>query len=140
MIRRLDHEEERKLLSTRRIARLGCVINGEPYVVPVNYIFDGEYAYVHSLPGRKITALRAHPRACLQVDLIEDTCHWQSVLAFGDFEEIHDPTERAYYLGKLLARYPLLTPVESAMAEDAEPPSIILFRIRIDKICGISES
>ena len=140
MIRRLDTVEERKLLNRGRIARLGCVIDGEPYIVPVNYIFDGGYAYVHSLPGRKITALRAHPRACLQVDLIEDSCHWQSVLAFGDFEEIHDSAERAYYLGKLLARYPLLTPVESVIAEDAEPPSIILFRIRIDKMCGISES
>jgi hypothetical protein len=61
------------------------------------------------------------------------------VLAFGDFEEVREPSERNYLLGKILARFPQLTPVEAAIAQDAEPPTVILFRIRIDKVRGVGE-
>jgi nitroimidazol reductase NimA-like FMN-containing flavoprotein (pyridoxamine 5'-phosphate oxidase superfamily) len=134
----LSEEEGRALLSTRGIGRLGCVDNGEPYVVPINYVFDDGSVYSHSLPGRKIEALRAHPRACLQVDEIKNDFEWRSVIAFGNFEEIRVPNERSSILGKLLARFPLLTPVESVMTPETEPHSVV-FRIRIDRITGVSE-
>jgi nitroimidazol reductase NimA-like FMN-containing flavoprotein (pyridoxamine 5'-phosphate oxidase superfamily) len=135
----LPEEEGRALLSTRGIGRLGCVDNGEPYVVPINYVFDEGSVYSHSLPGRKIEALRAHRRACLQVDEIENDFRWRSVIAFGNFEEIRVPSERRSILGKLLARFPLLTPVESVMAPDTTEPNSVVFRIRIDRVTGVSE-
>ena len=59
-------------------------------MVPINYVLDGESIYVHSLPGRKLEALRANPRACLQVDEVNDPYHWRSAIAFGDYEEVTD--------------------------------------------------
>jgi len=135
----LNEEEAKALLSSAKIGRLGCVDNGEPYVVPINYVFEDGSIYSHSLPGRKIDALRAHPRACLQVDEIEDDFNWRSVLAHGDFEEIRVPADRRVVLNKLLARFPSLTPVESVMARDASSPDSIVFRIRVDLITGVSE-
>jgi uncharacterized protein len=131
--------EARALLGACRIGRLGCIDNGEPYVVPINYVFEDESIYSHSLPGQKIEALRANPRACLQVDEIENDFSWRSVIAFGDFEEIRVPTDRRAILSKLLARFPLLTPVESVMAQDAAAPDSVVFRIRIDRITGVAE-
>jgi uncharacterized protein len=136
----LHKEEARKLLTRGRIGRLGCVDKGEPYVVPINYLFEDESIYSHSLPGRKIEALRAHPRACLQVDEIEDDLHWRSALAHGNFEEIREPSERRSILKKLMTRFPLLTPVESVLAQDAEALESIVFRIRVDSITGVVES
>jgi nitroimidazol reductase NimA-like FMN-containing flavoprotein (pyridoxamine 5'-phosphate oxidase superfamily) len=135
----LSEEEGRALLSTRGIGRLGCVDNGEPYVVPISYVFDEGSVYSHSLPGRKIEALRAHRRACLQVDDIKSDFEWRSVIAFGNFEEIRAPSDRRSILGKLLARFPLLTPVESVMTTDTSEPNSIVFRIRIDLITGVAE-
>lgn len=135
----LSEEEARALLGACRIGRLGCVDHGEPYVVPINYVFEDGAIYSHSLPGRKIDAMRAHPRACLQVDEIEDDFNWRSALAYGDFEEIRVPSDRRSVLEKLLARFPLLTPVESVMAQDAGAPDSIVFRIRIDRITGVAE-
>ena len=135
----LVEEEARALLSACRIGRLGCIDNGEPYVVPINYVFEEGSIYSHSLPGRKIDAMRAHPRACLQVDQIADDFHWRSAIAYGDFEEIRVSSDRRSILGKLLARFPLLTPVESVMAQDAGAPDPVVFRIRIDRLTGVAE-
>jgi nitroimidazol reductase NimA-like FMN-containing flavoprotein (pyridoxamine 5'-phosphate oxidase superfamily) len=108
-------------------------------VVPINYLFEDMAIYSHSMPGRKIEALRTHPRACLQVDEIQDDFNWRSVIAFGNFEEIRVPSDRRSILGKLLGRFPLLTPVESAIAQDAGAPDSIVFRIVIDRITGVEE-
>lgn len=135
----LQEDEARALLSACKIGRLGCVDNGEPYVVPINYVFEGESIYSHSLPGRKIDALRAHPRACLQVDEIENDFNWRSVIAYGNFEEIRVPSDRKSILRKLLTRFPLLTPVESVMTQDGSAPDSVVFRIRIDRITGVTE-
>ena len=139
MTRMLSEAEARKLIADRKIGRLGCVDNGEPYVVPINYVFEDESIYSHSLPGQKLDVLRAHPRACLQVDEIENDFEWRSVIAFGNFEEIRVQSDRRAVLGKLLARFPKLTPVESVMARDAGAPDSVVFRIRIDRITGVAE-
>jgi nitroimidazol reductase NimA-like FMN-containing flavoprotein (pyridoxamine 5'-phosphate oxidase superfamily) len=135
----LSEEEARALLSSVKVGRLGCLDNGEPYVVPINYAYENESIYSHSLPGRKMDALRSHPRACLQVDEIIDDFHWRSVIAYGNFEEIRVPSERRSILGKLLTRFPMLTPVESVMARDAAAPDSIVFRLLIDRITGVAE-
>lgn len=139
MTRMLDETEARKLIAAGKIGRLGCVDNGEPYVVPISYVFEDMSIYSHSMPGRKIEALRAHPRACLQVDEIRDDFNWRSVIAFGNFEEIRVPSDRRVILSKLLVRFPLLTPVESVMAQDAGAPDSIVFRIIVDRITGVEE-
>ncbi|MEK6283876.1 MAG: pyridoxamine 5'-phosphate oxidase family protein [Acidobacteriota bacterium] len=138
-MRALLEEEARALLSVCRIGRLGCVDKGDPYVVPINYVFEEGSIYSHSLPGRKIEVLRAHPRACLQVDEIENDFEWRSVIANGTFEEFRVPSDRRAILSKLIARFPLLTPVESAMAQDAGAPDSVVFRIVVDSITGVAE-
>lgn len=139
MIKQLNQNQSSELLRRGRIGRLGCIADDSPYIVPVNYVFDGECAYLHSLPGHKIEAMRAHPRVCLQVDEIEDELNWRSVLAFGIYEEITDRDERAKALNHLLARFSRLTPVESFIAGDAGAPNPIAYLIRVSRLTGISE-
>ena len=138
MITRLSQEEARALLAASRVGRLGCVYEGGPYVVPINYVLDGESLYVHSLPGRKLEALRANPRACLQVDTVIDAYHWRSAIAFGTFEEVTDPKERDQAVRMLLRSFPNLTPVESVPVHDGQS-SVIIFRIRVREITGVGE-
>ena len=139
MIKQLSQDQSHELLRRKRTARLGCIVDGGPYVVPVNYIFDGECAYLHSLPGYKIQAMRTDPRVCLQVDEIGDELNWKSVQVFGRYEEITNQQERSEALNHLLACFSRLTPVESFIAVDAGAPTPIVFRIRADRITGISE-
>ena len=140
MIKMLDKHEARKVLNAARVARMGCIVNGEPYIVPINYNFEDDCLYSHSLPGLKIDGLRENPRACVQVDEIESDLRWRSALAFGKFEEIKKQSERAEVLAKLLRRFPLLTPVESTLTADGYAPEVIVFRIKIDRVTGVAES
>ena len=139
MMKTLNTEEGRRLLKTARVVRLGCIVEGEPYVVPLNCHLEGDYLYSHSLPGLKIAGLRKNPKACVLVDDIESELRWRSVMAFGMYEEITNPNERADVLNKLLHKFSLLTPVESAIALDGAAAEVIVFRIKIERLTGVSE-
>jgi nitroimidazol reductase NimA-like FMN-containing flavoprotein (pyridoxamine 5'-phosphate oxidase superfamily) len=139
MMKMLSEDEARKLFQFARVARLGCIVNGEPYVVPINCQLEDEYLYSHSLPGLKISGLRENPRACVQVDEVESDLRWRSAIAFGKFEEITKQTERHEVLTKLLKKFPMLTPVESAIALDGSAAEVIVFKIRIERLTGVSE-
>jgi uncharacterized protein len=137
MIAQLGTKESREILADQRLGRLGCCLDNETYVVPVNYLFEDDCIYIHSLPGRKIQMLRANPRACLQVDDIVDDYNWRSVLVTGWYEEVHDAAEREHKLAALFRHLPHLTPVESRMKSGSE--QAILFRIRVERITGVCE-
>ena len=139
MMKMLSDDEARRLFQFAKIVRLGCIVNGEPYVVPINCHLEDDCLYSHSLPGLKISGLRENPRACVQVDEIESDLHWRSAIAFGKFEEITKSNERAEVLGKLLRKFPMLTPVESAIAVDGAAAEVIVFKIRIERVTGVSE-
>lgn len=141
MINELNAETARQFLSEKNFARLGCVLDdGEPYVVPVNYFYRDGSAYIHSLPGLKIETLRKNPKACLQVDEIKDFFEWESVIAFGDFEEITDANERSEIMEILLKNFQRLTPAEAVRHGTEENGEVVLFRIIIRYITGRMEN
>ncbi|HEY7184223.1 MAG TPA: pyridoxamine 5'-phosphate oxidase family protein [Blastocatellia bacterium] len=119
------------------LGRLGCIASGWPYVVPVNYHFDGQDVYIHTLPGKKLDALRANPRACLQVDEIKDSYNWRSVIAYGTFEEVSDEETRDKVLARLHSKLPHMTPVESMLVNGST--GTIVFRIKVEEITGAGE-
>jgi hypothetical protein len=136
-IGRLQERDSIAILRAGSLGRLGCIADGRPYVVPINYFFDGKDVYIHSLPGRKIEALRANPRVCLQVDEIRDAYHWRSVIAYGSYEELADEKLREEILAKLFNRLPNMTPVESRLAKGLR--ETVIFRIQVDEITGVGE-
>lgn len=137
MIEQLGKEDARTLLSAHHFGRLGCCKQGEPYVLPINYLYNGEDIYLHSLLGQKIQAMRENPQICLQVDEVKDDYNWRSVIAFGTYEEITDPAERQRWITELFQRTPHLTPVESQMPQGEQ--DAIVFCLRINRITGVSE-
>jgi nitroimidazol reductase NimA-like FMN-containing flavoprotein (pyridoxamine 5'-phosphate oxidase superfamily) len=140
MLTNLSSEVALQVLQSAQVGRLGCIVNGEPYVVPINFKLVGDCIYSHSLPGLKIVALRKNPRACIQVDQIESELRWRSVIAYGTFEEVPKSPERTETLNQLLRQFPLLTPVESAITDEGGGLEVILYRIRVQRITGVEES
>ncbi len=93
-IHHLDGDGIETLLADSIVGRFACNQPGDrPYLVPLAYAYDGESIYAVSGPGRKLDLMRADPRVSFEVDRVEQSDRWQSVVAEGLFEEVTDPDE-----------------------------------------------
>ena len=104
MLRELNDNQIETLLKDQLIGRIGCHSGDVIYFVPVNYLYDGVSIYCHSAKGMKIDMMRENPSVCFEVDNIKDITNWQSVIAWGKFEEITEMTEKQQVLQKLTDR------------------------------------
>ncbi len=109
------------LLHSQWVARIGCHASRLTYVVPISYAYDGTAIYGHSTEGLKLEMMRANPRVCIEVDHIEGLGRWQSVIAWGRFEELHDAAAMDA-LQKLMTRFaPLMTDAANTPSHGAMP-------------------
>src|SRR4051812_39795953 len=77
------------MLAGKRIGRLACAHENQPYVVPFNFAFDGEkYLYAFSTLGQKIEWMRTNPLVCVEVEEIISQFEWTSLVIFRRFEEL----------------------------------------------------
>jgi nitroimidazol reductase NimA-like FMN-containing flavoprotein (pyridoxamine 5'-phosphate oxidase superfamily) len=130
MVGLLSRDEIENLLQRQRIGRIGCFIDDRPYVVPTNYAYDGEAVYAATGPGRKIDAMRLQPRACFEVDEVDASGTWRSVIADGVFEELTSNRERRSALKRLG-----LTDENEGGGHEASG-GIIVFRINLQEKSG----
>src|SRR4051794_33583765 len=127
MVGLLSEDEIEALLRQRRVGRIGCCIDDRPYVVPVDFAYDGSAVYVVSGPGRKIDAMRTDPRVCFEVDEIDEsdgTLVWRSVIADGVYVELTDDDGRRAALTLLGKICP-----DSLSCMPVVPTGMIVFRI-----------
>lgn len=88
MLGELSSDQVERVLRTEVTGRVGCHADGRTYVVPVTYVYRDGSVYGHAAEGMKIRMMRKNPRVCFEVDHIRDLANWQSVIAWGVFEEL----------------------------------------------------
>jgi nitroimidazol reductase NimA-like FMN-containing flavoprotein (pyridoxamine 5'-phosphate oxidase superfamily) len=94
VIHHLDADGIESLLASSIVGRIACNQSGDrPYLVPLAYAYDGESIYAVSGPGRKLDLMRADPCVSFEVDRVDRSDCWQSVVAEGEFEEVSDADE-----------------------------------------------
>jgi nitroimidazol reductase NimA-like FMN-containing flavoprotein (pyridoxamine 5'-phosphate oxidase superfamily) len=96
MMGELTTAEIDQVLRAEVLGRIGCIVDGWPYVVPINYVYENRTVYGNSFEGMKLRAMRNDPRVCFEVEQIRGMANWRTVVIRGRFEElIHDERERA---------------------------------------------
>jgi nitroimidazol reductase NimA-like FMN-containing flavoprotein (pyridoxamine 5'-phosphate oxidase superfamily) len=110
--REIDEVEARQLLASGEYGVLSTVgPNGEPYGVPVSYVFRAGEIFFHSAPdGRKVDHLSATAQAsfcvvgatALQPEMFS-TCY-ESAIASGEVREL-EGDEKLSALGWLVEKY-----------------------------------
>jgi nitroimidazol reductase NimA-like FMN-containing flavoprotein (pyridoxamine 5'-phosphate oxidase superfamily) len=99
-----------------QVCRLGLSDDGEPYIVPLCFGYEGGTLYFHSAPeGRKIDILRKNNRVCFEFDIpgkmkeSEQGCKWgikyRSVIGLGTVELVDDGEAKRNALDILMAQY-----------------------------------
>lgn len=156
----MTRDEIDDLLSTSLVGRLGMIAEGQPYVVPISYVYRDGAVYCHSAQGRKVEALRTQPEACFEVDELDHIDRWRSVIGWGHFEQLVGMEAKAA-IGLLVDRYRPLVSVfpdghqgaELGMMRTLDIPRLpearpqvgqpsaaaVVFRVRLHTLTGRSE-
>lgn len=101
MTEELSKAEIENLLHEQAVGRIACVDNNTPYLVPISYVYDGVNIYCHTIQGRKTEIMRKNPKVCFEVDSFEKLDNWQSVICWGNYEELTKEEERRAAIEKL---------------------------------------
>ena len=101
-----------------------CGASGQPYAVPLSYVYHQGKLYFHcAKAGHKLDLLGQNPKAsfCVigqdQVAPAKYTTLYRSVIVFGTVRELTDPAEKRAAIEALARRY---APDEPAEGIDAE--------------------
>lgn len=138
-----SREEIDAIIRQCRVCRLGLSEDGQPYVLPMSFGYDGQSVFLHcASQGRKLDVLARNPRVCIEFDLDdglvrgETACDWsqhyRSVIAFGIAHRIEAHEEKVAALACLMAQYsdePCSLPV------DAVERTVVL-RVDVTSITG----
>ena len=134
-----DEKEIEEILARAAVGRLGLADGGEPYVVPLNFVYGSGCIYFHAgLEGRKIEILNKNPRVCFEVDELTEivvnregscfsTAHYHSVIASGTSRFLESAEEKLNALDLLMQKY--------ANGEKYEP--IAEYAVAIVNVCEI---
>lgn len=140
MLGELKQDQIDRILHAQSIGRIGCHIEGKTYIVPVTYVYDNGNVYGHSTDGMKLHMMRVNPEICFQVDQIKNLADWQSVVAWGTFEELHGE-ESAEAMRLLTQRLTMLIASGRSLHElqsqsSVSSQNIIVYRIHLTEKTG----
>jgi nitroimidazol reductase NimA-like FMN-containing flavoprotein (pyridoxamine 5'-phosphate oxidase superfamily) len=141
----LNEDECCRFLDGESVGRLATSLNGEPYVVPVNFVRISRNIYIHSgFKGRKIDNIKLNPSVCFEasreIKMIpaEKACKFSvefiSVLAFGKAEIISDAELKHEIMKALTKKYAHSDIEPELLIEDVNKACVI--EITIDRISG----
>lgn len=142
VIYEMSLEECRKVLERESFGRLACAHRNQPYVVPIDFAYQGEYLYGFATVGQKIEWMRANPCVCLEIDTVTTRDQWLSVIVMGLYEELPDTPEQeknvldAYELIRKRALWWQPGYVSALHRGPSQPFTPVFYRIRIDKVTG----
>lgn len=142
LIDELSESECREFLAKTPVARLGCSLGDQPYIVPICIAYEANCIYFFSTLGKKIKWMRSNPKVCVQVDQIGDKSDWVSVIANGEYEELDEPrwTDERDHARKLLERqhHWWLNALAERRNQVADLDiSTVFFRVQITSLSGL---
>lgn len=96
MIGTLSDEQVGRILKQNHLGRIACNDSKKSYIIPVNYVYDGHFIFVHSVEGMKTAMMRKNPAVCFEVEEVISFTSWKCVVAWGEYQELHHERDRMY--------------------------------------------
>ncbi len=144
MLGTLTREQSQQVLRSEFIGRIGCYSRGRVYIVPVSYVYVGDYVYAHSKEGLKIRMMRKNANVCFEVESRESMRSWRTVILWGKYQELETIPEQKKAMQLLSDRFLPYNISESVLptpyidsprqVEKARKP--VFYRILVEEISG----
>jgi hypothetical protein len=111
-----DRKEIDDIIRRCQVCHLAMCDDGQPYVVPLNFGYDGGFLYFHAAPeGRKIDIIKRNNRVGFEFDILHDivtaeqACKWgakyESVMGSGTAEIVDDLEAKKEALQLIMRQY-----------------------------------
>lgn len=144
MLGELTDKQIEDMLNSCFTGRIGCYADNEMYIVPVAFVYEKPYIYVHSKEGRKIDMMRKNNKVCFQLDIIENLGNWRSAIIWGTYEELQEPDDIKKAVELITSK---MAPVASSETLSPKPMEMdskivekekrpIAYRIKIERYSG----
>ena len=127
-----------ELLHKVGYGHLGCINEGKPYVIPMNYYLKDSTIYLFTTEGMKSHDMDVNPAVCLQVEEIKDSKHWRSAVVTGRAEHITEQREIDEVMQLVKVQNPSLSPAINRTWTDSWGRSevVIIYRIHPSEMTG----
>jgi hypothetical protein len=123
-----DRAQIESILDSALICHVGFIADGQPVVIPTNFVRVGDHIYLHGSPAsRMLRALVSGADACLTVTLLDalvlarsafhHSVNYRSVVVFGQARTVTDPGE------KLTAMRLFIEKVAHGRWDEVRPPN-----------------
>jgi hypothetical protein len=137
-------EEIKDIMRQAQICRMAMVAGDTPYVIPLNFVVEGDCLYFHSaIKGKKIEILSKNKKVCFEMDINaqiiagETPCAWgmkyASVIGYGRAFFVNDQAEKIKALNLLMEKY-------AGRGNYTYPENIVrktmIVGVKIDKLSG----
>ena len=111
-----DKKTIHAILDATEICHIAFLVDGKPFVQPINFGRSGEKLYVHgSLQNRMTSALVDTKEVCLNVMLLDamkltrsafhHSVNYRSVMVFGSVRELVEDQEKLYGLKSIINHF-----------------------------------
>ncbi len=105
-----------EVLSHALVMRIAMAENNMPYMVPVNFGYDGKHLFFHSkMKGKKLDILAKNPSVCFEFDYgvklmpNEKACDWdthfRSVIGYGTVKKLTETDEKRHGFDAIMQKY-----------------------------------
>ena len=140
-----DRETIDSILRKAEVCRLAMADGNEPYLVPMNFGYDGKALFFHSSPeGRKIAILRKNDRVWFEVEGAcrlspkgEEACAWgmeyEAVMGSGRAVFLEEDGAKLQALEVIMDHY---APGKRFTYSPGALKKVLAFRVDIETISG----
>lgn len=146
-----DRATVHAILDEGLVAHVGVVDDGQPFVIPINYVRDGDSVVLHgSSASRTMRLLASGAAACLTVTLLDGlvlarsannhSTNYRSVVVVGSASLVDDPDEKLAALRAIVER------VAPGRWDEIRPPnaqefkSTMVVRLSLDEASAKARS
>lgn len=136
VFRTLSPEESRALLARHRVGRIAYAYRQRVDIEPLHYALDGDWLYLRTQHGTKLTMLAHQPWVAVEVDEVRDLFDWTSVVVHGSVQRLDEADDGARHAHAVTVFRRVVPAAFSA--DDPTPERDVLLRVHLDHVEGRS--